>query len=399
MAIAAMVVLGSAARHLSIPVTLKEGLVCFGLVCLIMLTPVLTRRVKSSAIQAVPIGISLMLLILGAGWRYGGLLAPVTAMLPILPILGFCFGGRPLAMFMLAGSILCVTFLYFSGTMAWGFPAYGPEVQARNDFIVLSFLTATGYLIGAIYERSRRSAEQHLVEVSRLASLGVMAGGVAHEINNPLMIAIGFGNQLVELARTGELESQEVERLAQHVVTSTERVAAIVQGLRTYSRDSAHEDMAPVALAQVVEDTLVLCKERFRGAGIDLRVAPVPSGFEVLGRRTQISQVLHNVLNNAFDAVQGVEERWVSLEFLASQDVHVIRVVDSGPGIKPEYRDQIFVPFYTTKDIGKGIGLGLSVSASIMAEHGGEIGFDARAARTTFFMRFPALNAGQRMVA
>jgi signal transduction histidine kinase len=383
------------ARHLSAAVKTPQLVVAGILTVMILLTPVLTRRVKSAALAAVPVCIALLGFALGSGLLYGAFLAPGIAMLPLLPLIAFCFGGKRLASVIFTCTILTAGFLYIADVHGWTRPAMPHDEQTRNSAIVLSFITCAAYAIGAIYERSRRVAEQHLVEASRLASLGVMAGGVAHELNNPLMIAESFARNLLAMAQRGDVDPKVVERISKNLVASTERMASIVSGLRVYSRDDASEALAPVAVARIVEDTLLLCQERFRHANIDLRIAPVAPDLKIMARPVQISQTLHNLLNNAFDAVVNGAERWVALKVEAEGKAIVIRVSDSGAGIKPDVRSKIFIPFFTTKPVGHGVGLGLSVCASIMHGHGGEVFLDQAQADTTFVLRFPAVSTGR----
>jgi C4-dicarboxylate-specific signal transduction histidine kinase len=283
--------------------------------------------------------------------------------------------------------------LLLAGSYGLVEPVVGDPDRDRSKAIVYCFLAATSYTIGAVFERSRRLAEEQLVEVSRLASLGIMAGGIAHEINNPLAIVAGFSGKLAVLARRRELDPEVVEQLAERLITTTKRMAAIVAGLRTYSRDDAQEPLRPVGLARIVEDSLALCRGRFLGAGIELRVGPIPAELTIMARPVQVTQVLLNLLNNAFDAASDSEERWVALEVDALPEIHAIRVSDSGPGVPEALRTKIFVPFFTTKAVGKGTGLGLSLCASIMNAHGGDVLLAPQTSPTTFVVRFPVAAA------
>jgi signal transduction histidine kinase len=392
-ALAALILAGIAARHLSSPVKAPQLAVGFALAAFTLLTPLLARRIKSAALAALPLATTLMLLILGAGWKHGGLRAPVTAVLPMLPILGFFFGGRRLGGLLLGASLALTAGLYALGLHGLVEQVPGDLTEDRNKAVVLAIAAVAGYVIGAIYERCRRIAAANLVEASRLVSLGVMAGGIAHEINNPLTIIAGFSDRLLRLARQRELEPEAVGALAERLVATTKRIAEIIAGLRAYSRDDAREPLRPASLSRIVEDALVLCRERFRGANVDLRVEPVPAESMIMARPVQITQVLLNLLSNAFDAVEHAGERWVQVEVMASAGGYTLSVADSGPGVPPELRERIFVPFFTTKEVGKGTGLGLSLSASIMSEHGGEVALAADLKCTTFVLRFPAVEA------
>jgi hypothetical protein len=392
-ALAFLMVGAAVARHLSTPIKPLQLTALGGLAALLLLTPVLTRHVKRAAIAALPLCIVMLLLVIGAGWKHGGLRAPVSALLPMMPILGHLLGGKRLGAALLIASVLVTGGLLLAGSYGLVEPVVGDPDRDRSKAIVYCFLAATSYTIGAVFERSRRLAEEQLVEVSRLASLGIMAGGIAHEINNPLAIVAGFSGKLAVLARRRELDPEVVEQLAERLITTTKRMAAIVAGLRTYSRDDAQEPLRPVGLARIVEDSLALCRGRFLGAGIELRVGPIPAELTIMARPVQVTQVLLNLLNNAFDAASDSEERWVALEVDALPEIHAIRVSDSGPGVPEALRTKIFVPFFTTKAVGKGTGLGLSLCASIMNAHGGDVLLAPQTSPTTFVVRFPVAAA------
>jgi signal transduction histidine kinase len=392
-ALACLLIGATLARHLSVPIKPLQLTAIAGLAALLLVTPVLTRRVRRAEIAALPLCTVMLLLVMGAGWKHGGLRAPVSALLPIMPILGHFLGGKRLGAALLVASVLVTVGLLLAGSYGLVEPVVGDLDRDRSKAIVYCFLAATSYVIGAVFERSRRLAEQQLVEVSRLASLGIMAGGIAHEINNPLAIVAGFSDKLAVLARRRELDPAEVERLAERLISTTKRMAAIVTGLRTYSRDDAQEPLQAVGIARVVEDSLALCRGRFLGAGIELRVGAIPAESTIMARPVQVTQVLLNLLNNAFDAASDSQERWVALEVDSLAEVHAIRVSDSGPGVPEALRAKIFVPFFTTKPVGKGTGLGLSLCASIMNAHGGDVILASPTKHTTFVLRFPAAAA------
>ena len=126
-----------------------------------------------------------------------------------------------------------------------------------------------------------------------------------------------------------------------------------------------------------------MCHERFKTNGVNLTVGEVPDVF-IRCRATQISQVLINLLNNSYDAIETLPEKWVKVELDAGSERARIRIVDSGLGIPLEIRDKILNPFFTTKEIGKGTGLGLSVSKGIIDEHGGVLSVPENVKNTTF---------------
>lgn len=239
--------------------------------------------------------------------------------------------------------------------------------------------------------QERLIAQQHMamIAANRLSSLGVMAAGLAHEINNPLATISAASEQLEALAGAGDVDARQIGRLTAYVRRHVERIDRIVRGLRTLSREGSADPFRPISLRAVVDETLDLCRTRFRAHGIDLRFSEPAGPAEVEGRATQISQVLLNLLNNAFDAVDGQDAPWVQIDIYDGPDWAELAVTDSGPGLPAEMRQRLFEPFFTTKSPGGGSGLGLSISKSLVDSHHGEIRLDAEAANTRFVLRLP----------
>ena len=233
-------------------------------------------------------------------------------------------------------------------------------------------------------ERTIEEQRMNMIAASRLSSLGVMASGVAHEINNPLAIISVAVQQLQELQGSDVLSEERVEHLSQTIVRHVERIKRIVRGMCNLSRDGGGEPFERRSVAELVEDALELCRSRFKFKNIRLLTDVIPLEIEVECRGTQISQVLMNLLNNAQDAVVDLPEKWVRLEVEAQEEWVYLRVIDSGAGIPLELQERIEEPFFTTKGVGKGTGLGLSISKAIIESHQGRFYLDTNAANTCF---------------
>ncbi|MES2963134.1 MAG: PAS domain-containing protein, partial [Bdellovibrionota bacterium] len=225
---------------------------------------------------------------------------------------------------------------------------------------------------------------------SRLAALGEMAGGIAHEINNPLTVAHAYASRLRDLAHEGRLDDRAVDVSAEKIENVCMRISRIIAGLRTLARDGAEDFMVPAKLTTLVSDALALCSEKLKHLQIELMITKVPDSLIVECRPVQISQVLVNLLSNAQHAVEGKPRaRWIRVDYVEHEDEVDLRVTDSGDGVAPHLRERIFDPFFTTKEVGKGTGLGLSVSASIARSHSGKLMLDSESPHTTFVLRLP----------
>jgi PAS domain S-box-containing protein len=240
----------------------------------------------------------------------------------------------------------------------------------------------------------QRETEAKLMQSSKMASLGEMASGVAHEINNPLTIIQGRAIRLLQLSEKNEtISSESLHEHVTGIVEMTKRIAKIIKGLAIFSRDAEKDPLEPMEINHIFEGTLELCRERFHESGIALEIN---SPFEIIlsCRPTQISQVLLNLLNNAFDAVQDLDEKWVRMEVKPSSTRYhenwvEISVTDSGAGLTPAVAEKMMEPFFTTKEVGKGTGLGLSISRGIVEGHGGKIFLDSHSVRTRFVIELP----------
>lgn len=224
---------------------------------------------------------------------------------------------------------------------------------------------------------------------SKMAALGEMAAGIAHEINNPLAIITGHVQQLKDMVESNDLDKESMVEVADKVDQTALRISKIIRSLRFFARDGQEDPFEEASVREIVKDTLEFCRQRFLSHAIDLRVREISENLIVECRAVQIGQVLLNLLNNAHDAIESLPERWIELtvEDLGSQVK--IAVVDSGAGIAASIRTRILEPFFTTKEMGKGTGLGLSISRGIMESHHGKLYLDADWPHTRFVMEIP----------
>jgi PAS domain S-box-containing protein len=249
----------------------------------------------------------------------------------------------------------------------------------------ITHIEASGRRLFAAYVRDlteKKAAEAiiaqqqaKIVASSKMSELGTMAGGIAHEINNPLAVIHGKSQKLQSLFNVGEIDPAVFRKDLKMIEDTATRIAKIVKGLRAFARDGAKDPSEIVLATSVIDDTLELCAARFRHHGISLRYqGGSPAMVEC--RPVQISQVLLNLLNNSFDSVQSLSAPWIEISVTEESDTIRLAVTDSGPGIPPELRERVMQPFYTTKPVGKGTGLGLSISRAIVEDHGGKLTID-----------------------
>lgn len=234
-----------------------------------------------------------------------------------------------------------------------------------------------------------QEAQSKAIESAKMATLGEMAAGIAHEINNPLAVITGLTSSMRDRAQTlrkgtGDGLAHDCERIEKMAM----RIARIVKGLRTFSRNSEDDPFSLESLKTIVEDTLSLCHDKLKRKSVEFRLKAMPA-IEIQCRSGQLTQILINLINNAIDAVEGLPERWVELEIRDAPTSVEILITDSGKGISTEIRKRIMQPFFTTKDVGMGTGLGLSISRGIAEEHGGTLAYNEQSAHTQFSIHLP----------
>jgi PAS domain S-box-containing protein len=242
-------------------------------------------------------------------------------------------------------------------------------------------------------EAQIEASKEQLVTSARLSALGMMAGGIAHEINNPLGIIHALASDLIDVVKDeGTAPPDMVMRNSTRIRETSDRIARIIKSLRHISREGSNDNFRSAPIGRILEETLELCRARFKANDIRLLLPAHIPELSVRCREVQIAQVLLNLLQNAFDAVvEEKGERWVRLDVASRDDSLVISVTDSGPGIPPELRTRVMEPFFTTKPVGKGTGLGLSLSKNIAVEHGGKLEYAEENGRTCFSLALPVV--------
>ena len=247
-----------------------------------------------------------------------------------------------------------------------------------------------------VYERAEELVERQrmiVVNSSRMSALGEMASGIAHEINNPLAIIGGKAQLVIRRIEGAKVDApldavhavQQLKTIDSMVV----RIAAIIRGLRSFARDGQGDPFEQASVKVMIDDTIALCQSRFQNHDVRLDHFRLETDISIDCRAVQITQVLLNLLNNAYDAVKDLPEKWVKLSVSEEGDLIIFVVTDSGSGIPLEIRDNILKPFFTTKSVGQGTGLGLSIASGIAKDHSGLLEIDGSNPNTSFKLTLP----------
>ena len=283
-----------------------------------------------------------------------------------------------------------------------------PAGETRTANISIApLLTRTFDVVGRIIMvddiTDRIQLEAQLTQSEKLSSIGLLAAGVAHEVNTPLAVISSYTQMLSKQVRADEAISKRLSPVLEKITQQTFRASEIVNGLLNFSRTSAVE-FARIDLNQLLKDSTILLEHQFKTAGIRIETDLSPSLALIQGNQGKLQQVLLNLMLNAKDAMQGRPEAVLRVRTCTTDHDVVVEISDSGAGIAPEHLHRIFDPFFTTKTNPapgqhKGTGLGLAVSYGILQEHGGKIKVESAVGEgTTFRLEIPAAQVAAGMV-
>lgn len=238
-------------------------------------------------------------------------------------------------------------------------------------------------------ETDLKADRDRAITSSKMASLGEMAGGVAHEINTPLATLALLAGQCEDMLNEPSLDIELLKKNILKIDKTTKKIAKIISGLRNFSRDGKNDPMVNTRVGDIIEDTLSFSTEKIVSSGCKISVVHENPNLVAYCRATEISQVLLNLLCNSYDAISDLSEKWIIIESKVVGNFIELSVTDSGAGISESTCKKIFMPFFTTKENGKGTGLGLSISKRILETHNGAIFVDHSCPNTRFVMQIP----------
>ena len=241
-----------------------------------------------------------------------------------------------------------------------------------------------------VAQEAVREARERLTHVARLSTMGEMATGLAHEINQPLTAITLYAQAAERLAQQPEAEMDEIVNALRQISTQALRAGEIIKRLRALVRNRQTQDEL-LDLNAVVHELAVLVESDARSNGVRLVMELDAAPLQVVGDAVQLQQVMLNLVRNAIDAVQGAgSERLVVLRTAQVPDGVEVSVTDGGPGVDPSVRERLFQAFATTKP--EGTGLGLAISRSIIENHGGKLAWRPIEPRgSCFYFQLPAV--------
>jgi PAS domain S-box-containing protein len=263
-----------------------------------------------------------------------------------------------------------------------------PEENTTLQIFSYPILDEKGNLLSAIeYMKDiteEQSLQEQLIQSEKLAGIGILASGVAHEINNPLSGIIGMAEVALE-----EEDLSKNEGYLTDILNCAQRISEIVKGLRSYSRAAKKEELGLVDLNEVLDESLKMVCLASKKTSEEV-AKKFQSIEKIEANRGEIQQVFTNLITNAFQAMDG-KNGSLTLATRSLRDSVEVKVSDQGMGIPPKYLSQIFDPFFTTKNPGEGTGLGLNIVYRIVTKYDGTIDVESKEqVGTTFTIKFPA---------
>lgn len=266
-----------------------------------------------------------------------------------------------------------------------------PNLVDEGEFIIIGLQS-----INQIHSKREIIKEQQkrLERSSRLSALGEMAGGIAHEINNPL--AVILGQALRSKKQIQELPIEHLRPLSRSldkIIETVDRITVITQTLAKLSHSQKIEGPEKMTFQEIFKDINALLGPQFEENHIDLEIEENGLSKETFSlRRIEIEQILIDLLSNSIDAVKSLPHKKVTLKLEEKDDFIQIFIIDSGQGINQDNHEKIFEPMFTTKELGQGVGLGLSYCYGLAKDLGGELLFIKHAPQTTFVFKIPIVH-------
>jgi signal transduction histidine kinase len=262
---------------------------------------------------------------------------------------------------------------------------YDTRLRRHNDVVVGQFLKLKHQF------DELEDSHNRLLLSDKMASIGLLTAGIAHEINNPLFVITGYLDVLNDAMREGDVSTRELEDIAEKLGTASQSIVKLVSGIKTFARiDEAAP--TPIDLNSAIQGSLNLVTFLYKQENIELQNNLSTGSPMILGNIGKLQQVLMNLFSNAKDAMETCDEKVITVETREEDGQVVIKVADTGCGIDSEHLPRVFSRAYTTKPVGKGSGMGLDLVRMLVREMEGSIGVESEVSKgTTFRIAFPAL--------
>ncbi|MBT3586402.1 MAG: PAS domain-containing protein [Halobacteriovoraceae bacterium] len=233
--------------------------------------------------------------------------------------------------------------------------------------------------------------KKNIAKQEKFSALGVMASGIAHEINNPLTIIQINAEQIIDsLKATPAGQEEKVSNKAQKISDTVFQITKIITGMKTISRSEEGDPFVQKSLPKIFSEIWPIVEAKLNRMDVSLKTSHFNKKMLIECRPGQIGQVLINMITNSAQAIQdNPGEKWIEVACFRRMGHLELQITDSGDGIPKEVQEKLFQPFFTTKDVGQGTGLGMSITHKIIMAHGGSIEIDDDCHNTRFVIKIP----------
>lgn len=373
----------SLASQLTVVCIILNGIVCSTALFLPALEYHFTNATSASEVMAILVALVVSSMVTISYVLTVALILQSIIILPTLSLLFYFWwvGGNPTA---LHGAVMLAVILIYTFRQTRNIHSenvrrftYQLDLERSNRLLVES----QDLLI------QEKAKLQHSI---KLAAVGEISAEIAHEINNPLGIMMGYIELSLDLLKSNSPDKEVLQVQLTKARSAISRITKIIKGLRHYSRRTNDDPLVPVFVNEIIEDAVEFCSEKFNYNKTVLEIEN-PNDFKLLCRPIEISQVLLNIFSNGIDEVSKLDLNLRKLRVQVAGEGEVVRILISnlGPKIKPDVQEKLFEPFFSTKKIGIGTGLGLSISRGIIESYKGKLYYDPSHPLTTFVIELP----------
>ena len=255
-----------------------------------------------------------------------------------------------------------------------------------QEFLIWSFHDLS------LQKAAEREAELHKQKANhaeKMASIGEMSTSIVHEIRNPLTIITGQLSLAQEYLNRGKMNDEFCQRLIDRLEKSGNRINGIIKSLLNLSRNTGNDEMKPFSLNEILDEVDLFSSLKIKGFKVPLEIKEPEKDYRLLCHPSEVTQVLINLVKNAKEEVFTQKDPWVRIEISTTPNTLRISVIDSGSGISDEVAQKIFQPYFTTKEIGEGTGIGLSLCKKLVEEVQRAFYLNKDHPNTCFVVEFP----------
>ncbi len=326
----------------------------------------------------------------------GGLDSPVIAWFTILPVISSFLLSRERTYFTCALSLAFIVITsQFSIINYIDLPI--EELSSISKILIYISIIVTGTIFCLGHGRSREEMMNRIEDQrmsilcsSRNIELSQLASGIAQEINNPLAVLKLKAKKI----QKETLEDAEIQDSIETVISMSERISKATKAMKNLSRTQKNEnDIPKESLDYIFENIMTLCETKLKYSNVELKVKNEIKDIDDYKLPLKLGHILLNIINNAYDAVLSVANKWIVINVKEESGLIIFRISDSGTGISEDKQNKIFTPYYTDKS--NRTGLGLSISKNKLINIGGDITLDTSAENTTFVITIPAEKSDQ----